>query len=271
MTPVAQRAHDLQRLVDDLRRLGLPQGGQVLVHCSMRALGFVRGGPDTLLSAIQQVIGPTGTVVVPTQTANNSTTSRDHHAAIAGMRRRQRKRYVEGLPGFDRDRSPSFRMGLLAEHVRTRPDAVRSGHPQTSFAAIGPSAGTLMARHRLDSHLGDESPLAALHDANGYSLMVGVGYDKCTALHLAEYRLPKGVPTRTKQYRCFVARGRHRTTLLFRAIDLDDSCFPQLGESLDSRPFVRTGSVGDAYARLIPIKDAVDHAIGWIARWRTAH
>ena len=265
-----RREVGLDRLVDDLRRLGLHQARDVLVHCSMNRIGVVRGGPGTLLAAIRAVIGPQGTVVVPTQTADNSTTSRYYRSAVRDMTRRQRKRYVERLPGFHRDRTPSFRMGRLAEFVRQHPESVRSDHPQTSFAAIGPSAATLMARHDLASHLGDESPLAALYDAGGHCLLLGVGYDTCTALHLAEYRLPPGVPVRTKQYRCFVARGNRRKSVVFRAVDLDDSCFPELGVQLDAEPFVRSGQVGDTTARLIPVRPAVEYAIDWLARRRIA-
>ena len=213
------------------------------------------------------MVGPTGTVVVPTQTANNSTTSRDYRAAVAGMSRRQRKRYVERLPGFHRDHTPSFRMGLLAEYVRQHPQSVRSDHPQTSFAALGPSATYLMAVHELDSHLGDRSPLAALHDVGGLALLIGVGYERCTALHLAEYRLPKTVPPAPGST-AVSSRVDVAAPQLFRSIHLDDSCFVALGRDLDQQSFVISGPVGDALARLIPIRDAVTFAVDWMARSR---
>lgn len=259
---------DFERLVRDLAALGLPAGASVLINCSLRRLGFLYGGPSALLRAIQRLIGPHGTIVVPTQTANNSTTSRYHLAAVTGMTGAERQRYIDSLPGFDRDASPSFGMGMFAEWVRKHPRAVRSDHPQTSFAALGPSARRMMAGHRLRSHLGDKSPLAALYEAGGFTLLLGVGYDKCTTLHLAEYRLPPGIEVPIKEYRCFVARGGRRETRVFRAVDLDDRCFPDLGKELDSQPFVRSGPVGHAKARLIPIRAAVDYAIGWITERR---
>jgi aminoglycoside N3'-acetyltransferase len=260
---------DAKRLTADLRALGVGEARHLLVHCSMRSLGQVLGGPDAVLAAIREVIGPAGTVVVPTQTANNSTTSRYHFEAVAGMTRRQRKRYIEDLPGFDLDRTPSFKMGLLAEHVRRHPDSIRSDHPQTSFSAIGPAAAALMTQHALTSHLGDESPLGALYRADGHCLLMGVDYDKCTTLHLAEYRMPPTVPTPTKQYRCFVARGNHRRATRFRAIDLDDSRFHELGAALDDQEIARSGPVGDTVARLIPIRRAVAFAITWMAERRS--
>jgi aminoglycoside 3-N-acetyltransferase len=260
---------DRDRLVHDLAALGLRPGVDVLVNCSMRQLGYVPGGAETLLSAIRQVIGSSGTVVVPTQTANNSTTSRYHLAAVRGMSMRQRRRFIGRIPGFHRETSPSYRMGMFSEYIRCHPEAVRSDHPQTSFAAIGPSATRLMARHRLRSHLGEQSPLATLYAAGGYTLLLGVGYERCTTLHLAEYRLPAYIPKRLKKYRCFVLHDDRRECRVFRAVDLDDSDFPELGKELDDHSWVRSGPVGYSFARLIPVREAVDFAIDWMARQRS--
>jgi aminoglycoside 3-N-acetyltransferase len=256
-----------EQLVDELRTLGLAENRDVLIHCGMKRIGLIDGGPATLLRAVQDVIGPFATVVVPTQTAHNSTTSRFYHEATRGMTDAQRRAYDDRIPGFHRD-IPSHRMGLFAEYVRCQPGAVRSDHPQTSFTALGPSAEAMMAVHQLPSHLGNDSPLAALYDADAVALLLGVGYDRCTTLHLAEYRLPPHVAVRNKTYRCFVANEGRREPRVFEAPDLDDRVFPELGMDLDDEPFVKPGWVGKAQARLIPVRDAVEFAIGWMVRRR---
>jgi aminoglycoside 3-N-acetyltransferase len=58
---------DRTRLMDQLRGLGLPRDGIVLVHCGLRRVGPVDGGAETLLSALAGVLGPGGTIVVPAQ------------------------------------------------------------------------------------------------------------------------------------------------------------------------------------------------------------
>jgi aminoglycoside 3-N-acetyltransferase len=175
--------------------------------------------------------------------------------------------YVSGMPGFDRANTPSYRMGRLAEHVRTRPAAVRSAHPQSSFAAYGPSAASLMATHDLDCHLGERSPLAALYDANASILLLGVGFDRCTALHLAEHRVPWRPPSRT--YRCYVHVDTvGRQTRDFVDVALDASDFDKLGEDLAREPFVTCGVVGNTTAIVLPLVQMVGYAVGWMTTHR---
>src|SRR5450432_225217 len=121
----------------------------------MRRMGHIQGGAATVVAAIRDVIGSDGTMVVPTETANNSDGSRDHLAGISGMSADQIRQYRAVMPPFDPIFTPSFGMGRVAEQVRTMPGAVRSTHPQSSFAAQGPLARRLMAGHKLDCHLGE--------------------------------------------------------------------------------------------------------------------
>ncbi len=48
-------------LGEDLRRIGLTQGDAVLVHAALRKVGRVVGGPDTIIAALRDVLGPAGT------------------------------------------------------------------------------------------------------------------------------------------------------------------------------------------------------------------
>jgi aminoglycoside 3-N-acetyltransferase len=253
------------RLAADLRRLGLRRDQDLLVHCSLGRIGPVEGGAATLLAALRDVAGPWVTVVVPTQTAQNSLTSRDFRAAVAGLDADQRARYVAGMPGFEPTRTPSYRMGFLAEYLRTRPSAVRSRHPQTSFAALGPRARACTAVHDLACHLGKRSPLGWLYDADAALLLLGVGYGACTAFHLAEYHLPWHPPTQT--YHCFTSEGGQRIMHEFTAVALDDSDFEALGAALEAATpaVVSRGQVGAGIGRMMPVRAAVDFSVGWMA------
>ena len=91
---------------------------------------------------------------------------------------------------FDPEATPTS-AGAVAEALRTTPGAERSDHPQSSFAAVGHDARELMAGHRLNCHLGEDSPLAKLYERDASILLLGVEYLSCTAFHLAEYRYTK--------------------------------------------------------------------------------
>ncbi|MEE6263343.1 AAC(3) family N-acetyltransferase [Plantactinospora sonchi] len=254
------------RLTVDLRALGLTAGATVLVHCALSRIGPVVGGPATLLAALLDVLGSAGTLVVPTQTAGNSVTSRAFRDATAGMTAAQIAEAEADIPPFDPDHSPAEGMGVLAEHVRQQRDAVRSRHPETSFAAIGAGATALTAVHDLECHLGERSPLGVLYAADAVVLLLGVDYSACTALHLAEYRRRR--PAGNRSYRAYVLDEGRRVCRDFQALDLDDQDFPLIGRVLDDTPFVRMGRVGNGVCRLIRMRPAVDLAGDWMDEHR---
>jgi aminoglycoside 3-N-acetyltransferase len=253
-------------LIDQLRALGLPRGGIVLVHCGLRAVGPIDGGAEALLAALLDTVGENGTIVVPAQTPGNSLTSRAFRAATEGLSDEERDRHLAAMPGFDPASTPSQGMGAFAEAVRRHPAARRSGHPQTSFAAVGPAADAVTAVHDLDSHLGERSPLGTLYRLGATILMIGVGMDKCTALHLGEYRLSAPPPIMT--FSCFVIENGRRHLRQFEAPGLDDRDFPVLGVDLAAQPWARRGRLGSAQVHVLPLIAAVDHATMWFEKNR---
>jgi aminoglycoside 3-N-acetyltransferase len=253
----------------DLRKLGLTDVPGVLVHCSMDRIGYMIDGAATLFSAIIEVAGPRTTIVVPTHTANNSLSSRDFLAATEGFDVGEVEKYVAGMPAFDPAETPSYGMGKFAEYVRTRPGAVRSRHPQTSFAAAGPSATAWTAVHDDDCHMGERSPIRALYDAGAHILLAGVGFDQCTAFHLGEYRTAKRGPLR--DYHCFVRGAAGRERLEIHDIHLDDEDFGSLGADFAATTTaVSPGPIGNAAAMAFPLRAAVDFATRWMDRNRPA-
>ncbi|AZK93371.1 MULTISPECIES: aminoglycoside N(3)-acetyltransferase [Streptomyces] len=248
-------------LTGELTALGVEPGAILLVHAALRNTGLAA---DALRDALVDALGPGGTLVLPAFTPANSTTSRAHLDRIDGMSAEQVRDFRERMPAFDPAVTPSEGMGRLAESVRTASGAVRSAHPQTSFAALGGRAAELLAHHPLTSHLGWDSPLGALHRAGARVLMINVDFSACTAFHLAEYH--PSAPRRP--YSCVVRQpdgGKKWTT--YEDVVLDDTEFDTIGADLPPR-LVRTGQLGGARARLFPIKEAVRHADRWMSEKR---
>jgi aminoglycoside 3-N-acetyltransferase len=142
------------QLVSDFQKLGVEAGETLLVHASLSSVGWVDGGANTVVRALRELVGPNGNLVVPASTEANSMTSRAHRERIAHMTPEQVGKYRTEMPAFDKDTTESG-AGAIAEVVRKSVGAVRSAHPQSSFAAVGPEAEYLMADHALESHLGE--------------------------------------------------------------------------------------------------------------------
>jgi aminoglycoside 3-N-acetyltransferase len=269
--PAGPPSFTRRQLTEQLTKLPLTPGRDVIVHSSLRAVGWVVGGPGALRLALRDVLGPEATIVVPTQTTYNSITSTHYLSQISqDMSEADIERIRRAIPPYTRD-TPSHGMGVFAEHIRLSPGAVRSPHPKTSFAALGPAAAELNDRHPLHCHLGDQSPLGRLYERGAQILLLGVGYDKCTAFHLAEYRQGAFSP-QPRPYQCKVPDpgnplGRWAR---FRDIELDDSDFTEIGKSLEyDTDLVRHHEIGIAPSALFPFREAVDYAAAWMGRHRS--
>jgi len=256
-----------QQIARDLRRLGVKAAQTLLVHASLRSIGWVEGGAETVVGALRDVLGPDGTLVVPTTTADNSDTSRLHLSRIANLTKGEAEAFRDEMVPFHRDSTPSTGMGLIAEAVRTNPEAIRSDHPQTSFASLGRRAAELMDGHRLTCHLGDESPLGKMYVQQASVLLLGVGFGACTAFHLAEYWYTLPAPVRT--YRCVVTNSEGRDWITYEDVVLDDSDFHILGVEFDESEILDRGQVGAAECRLMPLRQIVDFASRWMREHRS--
>ncbi|MFJ5103908.1 aminoglycoside N(3)-acetyltransferase [Streptomyces sp. NPDC088554] len=248
-------------LARELAELGVVPGEILLVHAALRATGL---DADTLRTALLTVLGEDGTLVVPAFTEENSDSSAAHREQLRGRSRREAAAFRAAMPAFDPATTPCPAMGRFAESVRTAEGAVRSEHPQSSFAALGPQAAELLDRHPLHSHLGPDSPLGALERAGARVLMINVGYAVCTAFHLAEY----GESAPLRSYRCVVkAPDGTPRWVEYEDVRLDDRDFEAIGASFPWG-LEQSGPLGGAVARLFPIKDAVGHAEEWMSRNR---
>ena len=250
------------RLAADFAALGVAGGDSVLLHSSLRSLGRVLGGPGTVIGALLEVLGHTGTLVTPAQTPNNKDPSRWFHRPVPVASWPTIRAHAAA---FDPATSACREVGLIAETLRTWPGAVRSAHPQTSFAAVGARAQELMAVHDLTSELGERSPLRALAAAGGHCLLLGVDFNRCTSFHLAEYRQPRH-PRKINV--CVVDGPLGPQWISYPGRVLDASDFVELGTGFTRTGAVRSARVGAATARYFPIHAAVEYATSWFPRHR---
>jgi aminoglycoside 3-N-acetyltransferase len=108
------------------------------------------------------VLGTEGTLVMPSMTG-----TREDHA-------------------YDARATPTRGMGVIAELFWRRPGVLRSDHPTSAFAAIGPRAAWITAPQPIEPVHGADSPVGRVWTADGSVLLLGVGHDVNTTVHLAE-------------------------------------------------------------------------------------
>ncbi|WP_405773932.1 aminoglycoside N(3)-acetyltransferase [Streptomyces sp. NBC_00859] len=248
-------------LAAELRAIGLRPDDTLLVHSSLRSLGWVCGGAGTVVMALLDTLGAEGTLVVPTHSGDISDPADWGNPPVP-------EAWWEGIraamPAFDARTTPTLGVGVVPETIRNWPGAVRSCHPQTSFAALGPRASAIVDGHALDCRLGERSPLARLEEAGARILLLGAGFDACTAFHLAEYRIP--APRTDTSFAVMTPQGRRWSTVRDTSISADR--FDDLGADFERERPVATGTVGAAQTRLFDLADAVAYAEGWLAEHR---
>ena len=258
----SERPRTRDSLAEDLSAAGIRAGGVLLVHSSLWALGWVCGGAVAVVQALIDVLGPSGTLAVPTHTTGNSDPAawtdppvpRDWWPDVRAH-----------LPAYDPRITPSSGVGRIPEVLRNWPGALRSEHPQTSFAALGPRAARITRDHRLGSALGEHSPLARLYELDADVLLLGAGHDSNTSMHLAEYR--RRAP-RTGRSGAAVTGPGGRRWVTCDDVDLDASDFGVIGAQLDAAGLTRPIRVGSAGSRLMRQRDVVDFAVEWMERER---
>ncbi|MFD9437023.1 aminoglycoside N(3)-acetyltransferase [Streptomyces sp. NPDC060002] len=246
-------------LAAELRALGVEPGEILLVHSSLSSLGWVCGGAVAVVRGLLDAVGPDGTLVVPTQSGDLSDPALWSNPPVPAD---WWERIRATMPAYDPLVTPALGVGVIPETVRTWPGALRSAHPQTSFAALGARAAELVEGHAPDCRLGEHSPLARLEKAGARVLLLGAGYHTCTSFHLAEYRIPAPLVE--------VGRpGSDGTWEVVTEVSIDSDRFDELGHDFERDRDVVRGAVGAADVRLFPVADAVAYAQRWLPLHRS--
>ena len=159
--------HELKK---QFQLIGISSGDSLLVHASLSKIGYVENGPQTVVEALLDVVGPEGNLLMP----NSPNTSFQFD-------------YIRNLKEFDvaNDRSG---LGAISEYFRTLPNAIRSAHPTEPVSCIGPDAEWFTSEHFGEiTPYTSKSPFAKLSQKGGKILYLGVTLDNAgTNLHTLE-------------------------------------------------------------------------------------
>ena len=216
-------------VTEQLRALGVERGHTLQVHTSFSRTGPIEGGPLGLIEALREAIGPDGTLVMPSMTDDD-----DHP--------------------FDALNTPCLGMGVTADTFWRLPVVLRSDSPH-AFAAVGPRAERITSPHPIEPPHGTDSPVGRVLELAGHVLLLGVGHDANTTVHLAE--LLAGVRYRRRKYVTVLNEG---ALLRLEYEEIDHCCerFALVESWLKERRLQRRGIVGHAEARLVSARAVVD-------------
>lgn len=241
-------------LMKDFQHLGLEQGMTIIVHSSLKSLGWVCGGPVAVIEALMNVVGQEGTIVMPTQSADLSDPLYWENPPVPeewwDIIRQE-------MPAFDPKTTPTLGMGKIVECFRTYEGVVRSNHPTSSFAAWGKHAVDITSEQSLSFALGEQSPLQKLYDLKAMVLLIGVGYENNTSLHLAEYKADSCF---TYQQGSPIMENGERVWKEYEEYMYDVDYFTDIGRAFEKCHWISIGKVGQAECRLIPQQELVDFA-----------
>jgi len=191
----------------------------------------VEDGPAGLIAALREALGPDGTLVMPSMSSDDDTP-------------------------FDPATTPCPDMGIVAETFWRSPGVLRSNSPH-AFAAVGPRAAEITTPHPVEIPHGPDSPVGRACELDAQVLLMGVGHDANTTIHLAENLA--GVRYRREKYVTVLEDGRP-VRLHYGEIDHCCQRFSLMDRWLDERQLQQHGTVGHGEARLVQARDIIEVA-----------
>jgi aminoglycoside 3-N-acetyltransferase len=245
-------------LTRDLRGLGVAPGDTIIVHASVRSIGPIDAGIETLVGALLDAIGPSGTLV-----------------AYVDWDVSADEAYGPDQPVFDKRTSRAAReYGILPEAIRSWLGAVRSDNPDAGIAAIGTRAAWLCADHPLSYGYGETSPFAKLVSMGAKVLVLGAPLDTITLLHHAEH-LAKVDGKRVIRYERKIGDGDRVTRVQIEEFGtsmpivegMPADAFASIARLVLEAGASRSGQVGRANSYLFDAAELVREGVRWLEAW----
>jgi aminoglycoside 3-N-acetyltransferase len=228
-----------EKILGDLNSLGIKKGDHVALGVSYKSIGKVIGGPKALVDTLLDIVGPDGTILIPTFTDMYPLSLVKKHL----------------VPVFKRNETPSID-GVVSELVRTNPQSIRSGHPTNSYSCIGSKAGYLLRGH--DGEQGSYSPYSRLAEINGKILIIGLSNNFVGIRHEAQNKagLLSLVPPRVG---ALYLDDRNSVKIFIRR-DLGGCVkrFPEMINNMRQARIVTEGFVGQSNAIVAPARECLE-------------
>ncbi|NLC96553.1 MAG: AAC(3) family N-acetyltransferase [Erysipelotrichaceae bacterium] len=241
-------------IIQGLLDVGVLPGMTLEVHGSLSSFGFVVGGAQSVVDALLEVLGENGTLLMPLHLGWNTEPSSWVYPPVEVE---LIDKIRDAIPPFNKLESEAYKMGALVDNFRRREGVITSSHPYLAFIAKGRYANLLCNHQSLHFPLSSESPVARLYEIKGYCLLLGVDYDRCTSMHLAEYATD--CRPLVVQGSALIQNG-YRVWRKYLDLDLNSDEFVYPGKALESLGKVTKGKIGSCQVKFFSVNDGVDEA-----------
>jgi aminoglycoside 3-N-acetyltransferase len=231
MRPVLTKA----MFVKALKAIGVKQGASLMVHSSLSAYGYVEGGAATVVEALREVLGPKGTLLMPTH-SNNLLGTEPYHPV-----------------------SSKSNVGAVSEYFRKLPGVIRGAHPTHSVAGIGPAAAELVGSQRVE-----QAPLARdgfwgrFYDAQGDVLLL-CPIRSATAFHVGEKWIE--LPQPSVVIHALDGQGRRRVHTIPNAPWHVNHFESTMAHPLMKKGIMKSAKLGESTLFLAPVRAMIDISI----------
>lgn len=217
-----------------LRALGVQPGMMLEVHASLRSLGPVEGGVDTVLDALMEAVGTEGALVMPAfrLSPNLALTEEDLRMGLTMK--------IKILPE-DAERTA---MGLVADTFLRRPDVV-TGEGIFRVSAWGKDA----AKHA--------AGFQYLIDHGGHALLMGADIYRLSAMHYVEDALPAEIRARFRPEPEALEKYPEGEWLV-EAWTPEAKPWYRIQDAAYEKGLILDGRVGGAKCMFLPVKPVIE-------------
>lgn len=232
--------HTFNDLSEDLRNMGIQKTDVLTVHTSMKAIGAVRNGPDTVLDALTEAVRD-GLLTLPAHTWASMSPAH---------------------PVYDRRTEPAC-VGLLPNLFMKRPGVLRSYHPTHSVAAYGRQAEAFIrGEENRTTPCSREGCYGRLYDLDAKILLLGCGLNRNTYLHGVEewFGITKRLTAETVPLQIRLDDGRLKPCAMHRHFKPNGisvaEYYVKLEKPLRDAGILKAGKFGSAAAMVIKARPA---------------
>jgi aminoglycoside 3-N-acetyltransferase len=222
------------RIKADLRRIGVTKGAHIAVALSLKSIGYVKGGADTLIDALLETVGSDGTLVMHTYTGLYPMSE------------------ISSNNIFNQSTDPVT--GLVPRIFLKRQQTIRSHHPALSIAAAGKLAYYLTKDHNENSE--PYLPYQRLTQIKGKYLAIGLGNRLVGIRHEAQRRAGLWIVPMIVGTQYITAEGKCKLFLLTLPPCVKTA--PQLVPKIEKTGRIKRGKIGDAPSIIAPAKELLE-------------